>query len=223
MTARPAFRQAALALASLAALVTTSCHRRTASPGLDTSASFQPEPVPEFTLTERSGKPVSRSDLLGKVWVASFVFTRCTGPCPQVTATVARLQGELKDQPDVRFVTFTVDPQRDKPDELKRYADHFKADPERWLFLTGEEATIHQLLTKGFLVAAGRSQEAKPPVGQEFDHSTLLVVVDKLGNIPGYSPGYRSPDGGRTEQEFEDTLRQFRAKVVELAREGGGR
>src|SRR3954452_3323939 len=74
-------------------------------------------PVPDFALTERSGKPVTKADLAGKVWVASFVFTRCPGPCPAVTATVARLQADLAGDPGVRFVTFTVDPERDDPAE----------------------------------------------------------------------------------------------------------
>src|SRR5947209_4128147 len=73
-------------------------------------------PVGSFALTERSGRKVSEKDLHGKVWVASFVFTRCTGPCPQVTATVTRLQDELND-PGVMFVTFTVDPTRDDVNE----------------------------------------------------------------------------------------------------------
>jgi cytochrome oxidase Cu insertion factor (SCO1/SenC/PrrC family) len=76
-------------------------------------------PVPDFKFTERSGKPVAKADLAGKVWVASFVFTRCPGPCPAVTATVARLQKELSDDANIRFVTFTVDPERDNPAELR--------------------------------------------------------------------------------------------------------
>src|SRR5437763_6353414 len=91
-------------------------------------------PVGRFALTERSGKAVTDADLRGKVWVASFVFTRCTGPCPQVTATVARLQSQLPKDPGLRLVTFTVDPTRDDPAELKRHAEHFKADPDRWRF-----------------------------------------------------------------------------------------
>src|SRR5438270_607734 len=63
-------------------------------------------PVGEFRLTERSGQSVTRDDLLGKVWVAAFVFTRCAGPCSQVSGTMARLQKELPDRDDVRLVSF---------------------------------------------------------------------------------------------------------------------
>ena len=174
-------------------------------------------PAPDFTLTERSGKTVTRDDLKGKVWVASFVFTRCSGPCPQVAGTVARLQKELdlKGTPDLRLVTFTVDPERDTPNELKEYAARYQADPDRWLFLTGKsEAELHELLVKGFKVMAQRSKKAKP--GDEFDHSSKLAVVDRAGTIRGYFDGMRDPDRPDAEAEFEDNLRQLKAKVAEL-------
>lgn len=177
-------------------------------------------PAPEFTLTERSGKPVTRDDLKGKVWVASFVFTRCPGPCPQVSGTMARLQKELdlKNSPDLRLVTFTVDPERDTPNELKEYANRYKADPERWLFLTGKsESELHGLLKDGFKVSAQRAKNAKP--GDEFDHSTRLAVVDKAGTIRGYFDGMRTGDGPEETADFEDNLKLLKEKVAELLNE----
>jgi len=177
-------------------------------------------PAPEFALTERSGKTVTRDDLKGKVWVASFVFTRCPGPCPQVSATMARLQKELnlRDTPDLRLVTFTVDPERDTPNELKEYAGRYQADLERWLFLTGpSEAELHKLLVDGFKVTAQRSKTAKP--GDEFDHSSRLAVVDKRGTIRGYFDGMRAGDGPEAAADFEDNLRQLKEKVAGLRNE----
>jgi protein SCO1 len=177
-------------------------------------------PAPDFALTERSGKTVTRDDLKGKVWVASFVFTRCPGPCPAVSATMARLQKELdlKNRPDLRLVTFTVDPERDTPNELKEYAARYQADAERWLFLTGKsEADLHKLLRDGFKVTAQRAKNAKP--GDEFDHSTRLAVVDKSGTIRGYFDGMRAGDGPEEAADFEDNLRQLREKVAELLKE----
>lgn len=168
--------------------------------------------LPDFTLTERSGKPVSKADLQGKVWVASFVFTRCSGPCPSVTGTVAKLQADLDlaNRPDLRLVTFTVDPDRDTPDELKKYATHFHAHPDRWLFLTGPEADVHRLAKEGFKIAADRSASPTPPEGQEFDHSTRIAVVDKKGRVRGYYDGYRGPndDGGVKYAESYERLKQ---------------
>jgi cytochrome oxidase Cu insertion factor (SCO1/SenC/PrrC family) len=168
-------------------------------------------PLDDFTLTERSGRQVTRSDLLGKVWVASFVFTRCTGTCPQITHTMTRLQIDLADLPDVKLVTFTVDPARDNRKELRLYADRFEADPDRWWFLTGEEAEIHRLLRESFKVAASRNANAKP--GDEFDHSTRLAVVDRRGNVRGYFQGMGEP------ADLDADLKNLKEMVAALVRE----
>lgn len=174
-------------------------------------------PVPDFKLTERSGKPVTRDDLKGKVWVASFVFVRCSGPCPQVSATMARLQTELKlaETPDLRLVTFTIDPDRDTPGELKDYAKTFSADPDRWLFLTGREEEIHKLLIEGFKAAVVRTKSTT--VGEEFDHSTRLAVVDKAGVIRAYFDGLQGKRD--TPADFAENLTKLKARVAELLKE----
>src|SRR4051812_17972787 len=82
-------------------------------------------PVRPFTLTERSGRTVTLADLSGKVWIASFQFTRCTEGCAQVTETMRDLQKDLARYRDVRLVTFTIDPQYDTREELNKYATNF--------------------------------------------------------------------------------------------------
>jgi cytochrome oxidase Cu insertion factor (SCO1/SenC/PrrC family) len=175
--------------------------------------------VGDFTLTERSGRTVSRADLLGKVWVASFVFTRCTGPCPQVTGTMARLQSELADQPDVRLVTFTVDPERDEPATLSRYAEQFGADPQRWLFLTGQEAEVHRFIQESFRVPVEKRTGADVRPGTEIGHSPRLAVVDRRGRVRGYYDGIRETLAADPEKAFADNLRRLRHKVAALLRE----
>ncbi len=175
-------------------------------------------PVPEFKLTERSGKTVTREDLKGKVWVASFVFVRCPGPCPQVTATMARLQAELdlKNTPDLRLVTFTVDPERDNPKELTDYAKRYQADPERWLFLTGQsEKELHALLKDGFKVSAQRAADPK----DGFDHSTRLVLVDKAGNVRDYFDGIHVQSSENPDPDFEANIQRLKESVAQLLKE----
>lgn len=207
-------RMTAYALAA-GLLIAASCEPRGAQPSPSPVADLD-WPVPDFRLTERNGTTVTKADLLGKVWVASFVFTRCTGPCPAVTATVARLQEELKKQPDVRLVTFTVDPDRDTPDELKKYADRYGADPQRWLFLTGKEGEIHELATDGFKLLAAKKADPKP--GDEFDHSTKLAVVDRRGVVRAVFDGMAATSGGESDA-VRRSVGRLAAKVAELAKE----
>ena len=116
--------------------------------------------VPDFALTERSGQSVTRADLLGKVWIASFIFTRCVEECPLVSNHMARLQDVFAAEPDVRLVSITVDPAYDTPEVLTRYAQNFAAQPQRWLFLTGDKAMIYRLVREGFRLGLMDPQES---------------------------------------------------------------
>src|SRR5215831_5370086 len=116
--------------------------------------------VPDFTLIERSGQSVTRADLLGKVWIASLIFTRCVEECPLVSNHMARLQATFAAEHDVRLVSFTVDPAYDTPEVLTRYAQSFAAQPQRWLFLTGDKAMIYRLVRQGFRLGLIDSQES---------------------------------------------------------------
>jgi protein SCO1/2 len=136
--------------------------------------------VPNFTLTERSGKNVSLDDLKGQVWVADFIFTNCADSCPMMSNRMKDLQ-ETAIQNGVRLVSFTVDPNRDTTEVLKSYADQYGAQGDRWLFLTGKEEYIHQLAIKGFHLGVEKAQEENPIL-----HSNKFVLVDRRGRIRGY-------------------------------------
>ena len=166
-------------------------------------------PVADFQLTERSGRKVSLSDMHGKIWIASFVFTRCAGPCPQVTGTMARVQAELGERNNIHLVSFTVDPDRDSLADLREYADHFGADKDRWLFLTGSKEVIDPLCEKGFGLGLQRED------GKEITHSTRLVLVDRHGHKRGYFDGRTVDDNG---QPIDD-LPRLKEAIAALLRE----
>jgi cytochrome oxidase Cu insertion factor (SCO1/SenC/PrrC family) len=106
--------------------------------------------VPDFGLIDQRGHPVQRSDLGGKIWIANFIFTYCPDECPLMTAEMGQLQSDLADVPDLRLVSITVDPERDTPAVLSRFAERFHADPARWIFLTGDKRAIYRLAREGF-------------------------------------------------------------------------
>jgi protein SCO1/2 len=146
--------------------------------------------VPPFALTERSGRTVTNHDLAGKIWVADFIYTTCPGPCPAVTAGMARLQDAVAHDPQVQLVTFTVDPQTDTPPVLAQYADRYGADPNRWWFLTGPEKPLYDLIQNGFLQAVQDNRGQPAQEGQfTVTHSTYLALVDADGNVRGFYSG----------------------------------
>lgn len=145
--------------------------------------------APDFSLTERAGKPIKSADLAGKVWVANFIYTHCPDSCPIQSAEIKKLQDEFGGEGDLRLVSITVDPKRDTPAALAEYADRFGADRGRWLFLTGEEGAIDHLAQAGFHLAAAEIPSAKrDSTGATHLHSPRLVLVDRRGEIRGYYP-----------------------------------
>jgi len=132
--------------------------------------------VPEFALTDQNGQTVTNADLRGKIWIADFIFTRCAGPCPLMTARMLEMQKALVKTPEVKLVSVTVDPEYDTPEVLKAYAEANFADPERWKFLTGDKAVIEKLVTEGFMQHL--SEEGGEPV-----HGTMFLIVDGNGMV----------------------------------------
>ena len=175
--------------------------------------------VPEFALTERSGRPVTRADLLGKVWLATFVYTQCTETCPLQSARMARLQAEFSAQPDLVLVSITVDPERDTPAALVVYAERYGADPIRWWFLTGPKRAIYRLAKEGFRLGvvdpddlaqtgALRWLEPSPAFATHGSkglimHSSRFVLVDRRARIRAY----HLPDDDASQDRLRRNLR----------------
>jgi cytochrome oxidase Cu insertion factor (SCO1/SenC/PrrC family) len=152
--------------------------------------------VPPFMLTERSGRTITNHDLSGKIWVADFIFTTCPGPCPIITAGMAKIQEAVAQDPHVQLVTFTVDPEDDTPAVLAAYADRFGADHDRWWFLTGPEKPLYDLIKNGFYQAV-QDNHGQPLEPGQFvvTHSTRLVLVDAAGIVRGASYDGLGADG----------------------------
>ncbi len=158
--------------------------------------------VPEFSLTERSGRSVQNTDLLGDFWIASFIFTRCATSCPMTTAELARLQADLPEE--VRLVSFSVDPGHDSPEVLTDYADKAGADLDRWLFLTGDKSEMYRYIREGFHLAVEENSGANP--GWQVTHSPRFALVDPKGRIRGF---YTSSDPEDLKRLRQDVRRLF--------------
>lgn len=144
--------------------------------------------LPDFSLTSDKGTEVNKGTMAGKVWIADFFFTSCSGPCPVMTRSMAEVAKKLELYPEVEFVSFSVDPETDTPEVLTRYGEKFGANPARWHFLTGTVEAIQQVAVKGFMIGA---------VDNPVIHSTKFCLVDQKGQIRGY---YTGTEAAETDQ-----------------------
>ncbi len=155
--------------------------------------------LPRFELVDQSGRPFGSGDLAGRVWVASFIFTRCATVCPTVTRQMAQVQSHARNlEPAFHLVSISVDPEYDSPARLSEYARRYRASPRMWTFLTGRAEAIHDAVVNGFRVPMGREEGVGP---EGISHGTHLVLVDGAGRIRGY---YDAADPGTVNQVVRD-------------------
>lgn len=155
--------------------------------------------IPQFEFTNSDGNTVTLDNLKGKVWVADFIFTTCTMACPMMTGNMNIVHKKFKKNDNVRLVSISVYPEYDTPEVLKNYASQYDADTEKWLFLTGKEDAVKDIIRDGF------------KIGDYEDiifHSEKFALVDKKGIIRAYYNGMKSEDMKQLKKDIDVLLKQ---------------
>lgn len=140
--------------------------------------------VGQFSHYNQDSILMTNKDLADYIYVADFFFTSCPSICPKVAKEMLKIHNALKDDPQVKVVSFTIDPVRDTPSKLKLYGDNLGIDHKKWIFLTGDKDATLDLASTYFVAAL---EDADAPGG--FDHSGKIVLVDKEGHVRSFSEG----------------------------------
>ena len=157
--------------------------------------------VPEFTMTDSTGRTFHASTLAGKVWIADFIYTSCPAECPRMTAQMKKLAAQVQSMNDVRLVSISVDPLHDSPPVLNDFAQRYGAPTPQWTFLTGSPPIIHQIAYETFHVG---------DVIGKIEHSTKFILVDKKSAIRGYYSSLYQDDLAQLMRDLE-ALRHARS------------
>lgn len=151
--------------------------------------------LPDWSMTDQSGKTTSATSLRGRAWVANFLFTSCSSSCPPLARATAALQEKIRGWEPAparpRIVSISVDPETDTPERLTEFAATYKADPRFWALLTAPYPDMEKLVVGGFMQPIIRSDrlpdqpapEAPTPI--DTAHGLRFVLVDRDGHIRG--------------------------------------
>lgn len=166
--------------------------------------------IPAFKLIDQDSQLVDQSVVKNKIYVADFFFTRCGTICPKLSSQLTRVQDIFQENPDIVFLSYTVDPEHDRPKQLKEYAQKYSAIPGKWYFLTGSKSEIYDLAMHGYYlpVVDKNVPEGKPD--ETFIHSQKLVLVDKQGIVRGFYDGTDKVDVDRLVLEIRVLLDIYR-------------
>lgn len=133
--------------------------------------------VPEFRLTDQNGQKISNRDMLGKVYLVEFFYSRCPTICPVMNANMKYIE-EAIDDPNFAIISISIDPANDTPEVLKNHAKMLGANSPNWHFLTGDRDYIGQLADRFDIYVGDKEDEA-----ESLNHSGMIALVDKEGNL----------------------------------------
>ena len=192
-----------LLTASLSGLVLLLVSLAASSPPPET-ASWQPGPLPRmlpaFSFTDQWGTELGSGQLRGRVWIASFLSSACEDPCPRLTASLRRLQETMTaagQQERTRLVSFSLDPEKDTPEQLASFAEGLEADEDHWRFVTAAPEELAQLRREGFRLSPG-------------DAAHVLALIDAAGQLRGFFDVLQQGDVDRLDTELAAVLAEPR-------------
>lgn len=133
--------------------------------------------VPDFELTNQNNKKVTDKDMLGKVYLVEFFFSKCPTICPVMNTNMRFIEDEI-DDPDFGIISISIDPENDTPESLKQHAARIGVKSPNWHFLTGNRTYIGNLADQ-FDIYVGDEEDQS----ENLNHSGMIALVDKEGNI----------------------------------------
>ena len=145
--------------------------------------------APDFLLTNQDSILISNDDMIGKVYVLEFFFTRCPDICIEMNQNMKLLDEEFGDSKDFGIVSITIDPNNDTPSVLKKYSEALDVKSQNWHFLTGEKDYIYDLANIGFNIFANQNSNF---IGG-FEHQGYFALIDKDGYIRSRKDSFGNP------------------------------
>lgn len=146
--------------------------------------------IPAFQFLNQDSVLLTQDAFKDKIYIADFFFTSCSTICPIMHRNMKTLYDTYKDNPDVMFLSHTIDFKYDKPSVLKRYAQKLGVDDRKWQFVWGTKDSIYTIAEQDYLVAVGEDSSER----DGYIHQGWLVLIDKEKRIRG------AYDGTKTEQ-----------------------
>ncbi|WP_353140409.1 SCO family protein [Pseudopedobacter sp.] len=161
--------------------------------------------IPAFSLLDQDSIVIDNHKMSDKIYIADFFFTSCPSICPVMKKQMLRIYEKYKNEPQLEFISHTIDPKRDTIPVLKKYQEKLAVDGNKWHFVYGDRETVYQLARNGYMNIA--EEDAKAPGG--IMHSGYFILVDKQGHIRGAYNGTDETEVDKLIADIPTLLKEY--------------
>ena len=161
--------------------------------------------IPTFEFLNQDSVVISDKNFDNKIYVANFFFTHCPSICPTMQRNVLKAYEKFKGNPDIAFLSHSIDFKHDHPYVLKSYATKLGVDNDQWQFVTGSKADIYGISDK-YLVFTKEDES----VAGGYDHSGYLVLVDHDKHIRGVYDGTSDEETEKLLKDIDILLAEYK-------------
>lgn len=162
--------------------------------------------VQPFAFTNQEGKPFTKQDVDGKVYVAEYFFTTCSGICPMLNENMRKVYDVFKNENDFLILSHTSDPERDSAQQLRKYADSMGVDTKRWVFLTGRKDSLYTMARISYVIDDPANN--LKDIHDDFIHTQFWALVDRQGHVKKIYDGLK-------QKEVDAMIRQIKKILKE--------
>ena len=145
--------------------------------------------IGDFAFRDQNNQLITQNSVKGKVFVVEYFFTTCGTICPKMNEQMQRVQEAYRENSNTKILSFTVNPEIDTVEQMKRYSISHNADDQQWHFLTGKKEALYDLARKSFFVLKPAEAQNLGDAGSDFIHTNNFVLIDKKLRIRGYYEG----------------------------------
>ncbi len=149
--------------------------------------------ISPFSFTNQDGKTITDNDVKGKICVVEYFYATCKGICPKMNENLAKVYAAFRGNKRVMILSHTVDPTKDSVKALKNYSLRFDADPDQWVFLTGDKKQLYDMARYSYLINAADTANGVT-ITDDFIHDKHYTLVDGYGRVRGFYDGLEKAD-----------------------------
>ena len=185
--------------------------------------------IPEFSFKDQNGKPFTKNNVEGKVYVAEYFFTTCKGICPKMNLNMRRVYEAYKNEPGFLIASHTCMPETDSIPVLKKYEAKMLGrvltqnqngsykiieqdslisySNKNWYFLTGNKTLLYNLARQGYIID-NNHPDSTQNISDQFLHSQFFALVDKNNRVRGIYDGLENREIVKLIDDIKDLLKE---------------